>query len=572
MVYLSPSISMPIVSLIIKCIRLEELFLISALAVLRRMPLAFKRTRDFMHTDQQPVLLTIKKAKNGLGAGTTTRHPTVSARRESEELISAIQKLPFSSLLPAHFHLLARTMDVRALVSSSYFFPRTVEDIMKYMANPSVVSAIKNLLHKLGYTSLRPIQLACFEPILHQSSCILVSRTATGKTFAYLFPLLLREGFLNTTQVTSSQILVICPTRLLCEQVTTVTRTCLATLVELCPCLKSFTVCSAYSGQSQSLVNTSLELANMLVATPGILTSRQYVFTGSTVVLDEYDDLLGGSFLEDVKQILRITGELCSAPINTFTTLTKGIRIMSTSPKEIPSAQFICVSATMTDEALAQAEFLASSLSGSLPSLIIHGSINKIPSNIQHTYLLSNRADTGAIAEEKSISKLPRVIFSGRITSIWHLKQLLEDRTIKSEEELIDIVSSGSFYSKCIVFFLLRSRIEENSRKEQQGKTIFRLHGEMQQEVRDEILARFSKAPPHSGAVLFTTDLGARGLDSKDVDLVISIGLPPTIISFIHRIGRAGRMGQKSLAVTVVSKRTDFLRQIDDCFETSAFE
>ncbi|EFO60804.1 ATP-dependent RNA helicase [Giardia lamblia P15] len=536
------------------------------------MPLTFKRTRAFICIDQKPTLLASKKVKKSLGTVTTARHSTVSVQRDSEELIRAIQKLPFSDLLSAHFHLLARAMDIRAFVSSSYFFPRTVEDIIEYMANPSVTLAIKNLLHKLDYTSLRPIQLACFEPILHRSSCIFVSRTAAGKTFAYLLPLLLREGFLNTARAAFSQILVICPTRILCEQVATVTRTCLAALLEFCPRLKFFTVCSVYSGQSQSLVNTSLELANMLVATPGILISRQYTFTGSTVVLDEYDDLLGGSFLDDVKQILKITDEPCSVPTSTFTNLIKGIQIMSTSSKTIPMAQFICVSATMTDEALAQAEFLAFSLSSSTPNLIIHGSLNKIPPNIQHAYLLSSQADTSAAAKEKSISKSSKVTFSSRITSIWHLKQLLEDREIKSEGELIDIVSSGSFYSKCIVFFLLRSQVEENSRKEQQGKTIFRLHGEMQQEIRDEILTRFSEAPSYSGAVLFTTDLGARGLDSKDVDLVISIGFPPTTVSFIHRVGRAGRMGQKSLAVTVVSNRADLLRQIDDCFETSVLE
>lgn len=536
------------------------------------MPLAFKRTKDLLNTEHKPIPMSIKKVQKDSRPVVTSEHPMLSAQKSSERLVNVIWKLPLHDLLPAHFHLLARALDIRALVFDGYFFPRTAEDIIRYIANPSLEPALKNLLQRLSYNDLRPVQLACFEPILHRKPCICISKTASGKTFAYLLPILLREGFLRATQGAPSQTLIICPTRVLCEQVSTVVHACIAALVDSCPYFRTFTVCSVYSGQSQSHINTSLALANMLIATPGILASRQHLFTGSTVVLDEYDDLLDGSFLEDIKQILRITSKPQSTPINAFTTLTKGVRVMNTSFIESSITQFICVSATMADEALAQAESFSLALSGSLPTLIAHGSINKIPSNIHHIYLISKQMDVDMSTREIPISKFSDGSLSGKITSIWHLKQLVEDKVIKSEAKLIEAVSSGTFYSKCIVFFLLRSRIDEDARRGQQRKRIFRLHGEMPQEIREEIIKQFSEASPYSGAVLFTTDLGARGLDSKDVDLVINIGLPSTALSFIHRVGRAGRMGQKSLAVSVISKHTDFLKQIDSCFEASTFK
>jgi ATP-dependent RNA helicase DDX52/ROK1 len=43
--------------------------------------------------------------------------------------------------------------------------------------------------------------------------------------------------------------------------------------------------------------------------------------------------------------------------------------------------------------------------------------------------------------------------------------------------------------------------------------------------------------------VLIATDLMSRGIDFKGVRLVINYDFPQSVISYIHRIGRAGRAG-----------------------------
>lgn len=50
--------------------------------------------------------------------------------------------------------------------------------------------------------------------------------------------------------------------------------------------------------------------------------------------------------------------------------------------------------------------------------------------------------------------------------------------------------------------------------------------------------------------MLISTELMARGMDFKGINLVINYDFPQTSISYIHRVGRAGRAGRKGKAIT----------------------
>ncbi len=50
--------------------------------------------------------------------------------------------------------------------------------------------------------------------------------------------------------------------------------------------------------------------------------------------------------------------------------------------------------------------------------------------------------------------------------------------------------------------------------------------------------------------VLICTDLIARGIDFKGVNLVINYDFPNDIITYIHRVGRTGRGGRTGQAIT----------------------
>lgn len=65
--------------------------------------------------------------------------------------------------------------------------------------------------------------------------------------------------------------------------------------------------------------------------------------------------------------------------------------------------------------------------------------------------------------------------------------------------------------------------------------------------------------------MLVATDVASRGLDIKDVDLVIQIEPPKDTETYIHRSGRTARAGKTGTCITFYNKKTyEFLQKIED--------
>ncbi|XP_075980870.1 ATP-dependent RNA helicase vasa [Anticarsia gemmatalis] len=73
------------------------------------------------------------------------------------------------------------------------------------------------------------------------------------------------------------------------------------------------------------------------------------------------------------------------------------------------------------------------------------------------------------------------------------------------------------------------------------------IHGDRQQREREEALDNF-KSGRHF--ILVATAVAARGLDIKNVDIVVNYDLPKSIDEYVHRIGRTGRVGNRGKAVS----------------------
>jgi ATP-dependent RNA helicase DeaD len=87
------------------------------------------------------------------------------------------------------------------------------------------------------------------------------------------------------------------------------------------------------------------------------------------------------------------------------------------------------------------------------------------------------------------------------------------------------------------------------------------LHGEHKQNVRDRIMAKFRS---RTVEILVATDVASRGIDVKDVEMVVNYDLPKDTEDYVHRIGRTGRAGKKGLALSFASGRDIFrLRNIE---------
>lgn len=81
------------------------------------------------------------------------------------------------------------------------------------------------------------------------------------------------------------------------------------------------------------------------------------------------------------------------------------------------------------------------------------------------------------------------------------------------------------------------------------------IHGDFEQKQRDQVLVRFANK---SCCVLVATDVAARGIDVKEIDLVINYDTTRDIDVHTHRIGRTGRAGAAGIAVSFLTKRDEY--------------
>ncbi|MFI5505572.1 DEAD/DEAH box helicase [Corynebacterium kutscheri] len=81
------------------------------------------------------------------------------------------------------------------------------------------------------------------------------------------------------------------------------------------------------------------------------------------------------------------------------------------------------------------------------------------------------------------------------------------------------------------------------------GFSVAALHGDMDQKARERSLTAFKKSAVD---IVVATDVAARGIDIDDVTHVINYQTPDDPLTYVHRIGRTGRAGNKGVAVTLV--------------------
>lgn len=81
------------------------------------------------------------------------------------------------------------------------------------------------------------------------------------------------------------------------------------------------------------------------------------------------------------------------------------------------------------------------------------------------------------------------------------------------------------------------------------------LHGDLEQQEREQTLLQFNNK---SVRVLVATDVAARGLDIKALDMVLNADLAHDVETHIHRVGRTGRAGESGLALTLITEQDDY--------------
>ena len=119
-----------------------------------------------------------------------------------------------------------------------------------------------------------------------------------------------------------------------------------------------------------------------------------------------------------------------------------------------------------------------------------------------------------------------------------------EDR-LEALRRIMD--SADDFYG--LLFCATKAGTDELARRLQEGGYAAEaIHGDLSQEARERTLRRFRS---RITTILAATDVAARGIDIERLTHVINFDLPNDRETYVHRIGRTGRAGQRGKAISL---------------------
>lgn len=118
-------------------------------------------------------------------------------------------------------------------------------------------------------------------------------------------------------------------------------------------------------------------------------------------------------------------------------------------------------------------------------------------------------------------------------------KALLVNLLKKEKEQSVLVFSKTKHGADKLARILSKSGIGSES-----------IHGNKSQNARQRALDNFKSGKIR---VLIATDIAARGIDINSLELVINYDLPDVAETYVHRIGRTGRAGNKGTALSFCS-------------------
>ena len=130
-----------------------------------------------------------------------------------------------------------------------------------------------------------------------------------------------------------------------------------------------------------------------------------------------------------------------------------------------------------------------------------------------------------------------------------------------SKLEVLSRIIDATDIKLSLVFCNTKKRVDElTTNLQSRGYAAEALHGDLRQEQRDKVMAKFRGGQID---ILIATDVAARGIDVDDVEAVFNYDLPSDDEYYVHRIGRTGRAGKAGKAYSfVVGREINKLKDI----------
>lgn len=118
---------------------------------------------------------------------------------------------------------------------------------------------------------------------------------------------------------------------------------------------------------------------------------------------------------------------------------------------------------------------------------------------------------------------------------------------------LIDgLVKDKSSYKSILIFSSTKKKVFDIVRAlKRHGFNVEGISSDLEQREREEVLLRFRAREIR---ILVATDVLSRGIDIKDIDLIINYDVPGDAEDYVHRVGRTARAEATGLALTLVNE------------------
>ncbi|PZX13570.1 superfamily II DNA/RNA helicase [Breznakibacter xylanolyticus] len=353
-------------------------------------------------------------------------------------------------------------------------------------------------LAAMRFETATPIQEKAVPIIQSGRDLIACAQTGTGKTAAYLLPILDKLVRKGGSSGTSTIILV--PTRELALQIDQ--------QMEGFSYFLPVTSTAIYGGNDKAewdrQKNSLVQGADIVVATPGRMLqhlSMGYVIFDQIehLVLDEADRMLDMGFFEDIMQVV--------------------LQL----PKERQTLMF---SATMPPKIREMAQQILKD-----PGEISIAISKPAEGILQAAYV---------VYDHQKIELINRLLKGKNLTSI-----IIFSSTKQKVKEIAKSLASNGFNSQAI-------------------------HSDLEQAEREQVLLDFRNRKVQ---ILVATDIIARGIDIKDIELVINFDVPRDAEDYVHRIGRTARAKTQGVGLTFINDKDqrDF-RNIERLIETEIYK
>lgn len=342
--------------------------------------------------------------------------------------------------------------------------------------------ALLEAISYMGFEHATPIQEAAIPVVLEGKDIIGCAQTGTGKTAAFILPILNKLVGKEDNNINT---LVIVPTRELAIQIEQQIQGLSYFISVSSKAIYGGGSGKDYEEEKQALKNGT----DIIVATPGRLLSHlKFGYANFSklehLILDEADRMLDMGFQDDLQTI--------------FNAL----------PKQ---RQNLLFSATMA---------------GPIRTL----ARNMLKDPVEINFALSKPAE--------GVTQLAFAAHDNQKDVL--IKHLLTATERSNYERIILFTSSKSKVSD-ITRFLNKNQFKAKG-----------ISSNLEQEEREEVLRGF-----RSGRipVLVATDVMSRGIDIKEINMVINYDAPMDAEDYVHRVGRTARANTTGEAVTLVNSK-----------------